>query len=157
MVSTGSTCWCCCSVFRVLNRVPTDGESRSGSVSNLMAGTASHCLHCHSGPIGLTDCEWFHGRCSWVCSHCLHCHSGPVGLTACEWFHGRCSWVCFHCFHSHSGPVGLTGSGWFHGMWNWADLHCFYSQLVFVDCIASGLSFITLLPLILTSSFFIFP
>ena len=70
----------------------------------------SHCLHSHSGPVGLTGSKCFHGGCSWVCSHCIHSHSG---LTACEWFHDRCSEVCSHSLHSHSCPICLTGCEWF--------------------------------------------
>ena len=71
--------------------------------------------HPHSGCVGLTDCEWLHGKCSWVFSHCLHSLFGAVGLTACKWFYDRCHWVFSHHFHSHFGPVGLTESESFYG------------------------------------------
>ena len=47
------------------------------------------------------DRKWvMHAGYSWMLADCVHTHSGPVGLTDCEWFHGRFSWVPFDCAHS---------------------------------------------------------
>ena len=84
----------------------------------------SHCPYSHSGPIGLTESEWFHNRFSCVSSHLPHSHSGPVGLTVCEWFHARSSCVSPHCSYSHFFSADLTESEWFHARYSCVPSHC---------------------------------
>ena len=67
-------------------------------VSDFMPGPQVECLmialtHSHSGPVGLTVCEWFHARSIWMPSDCPHSNPGPVGLTGSEWFYAKFTWM----------------------------------------------------------------
>ena len=113
--------------------------------------------HTHSGTVGFTVCEWFHGRSSHASSHCPHSNSGAVHLTGCKWFHTRVQlcpfslspfllWSCwlngsmwvipwlqicpFQCSNSCSGPVWLTASeSWLHDRSSYVPSHYSYSHL----------------------------